>query len=57
MKWGGTLEGIRNEPLTKEEKAELTLLLRKLRVLPHNGQVILHCNNGRVAKIEPRWEM
>lgn len=51
------MEEIRSEPLTKEEKAELTLLLRKLRVLPHNGQVILHCNNGRVAKIEPRWEM
>ncbi|MDD2499598.1 MAG: hypothetical protein PHN92_02130 [Geobacter sp.] len=44
---------IRTEPLTKEEKAELTDLLLKLRILPQQGQVVLHCNNGRVAKVEP----
>ncbi|NJD37612.1 MAG: hypothetical protein FIA89_04730 [Geobacter sp.] len=39
--------------MTKEEKTELTALLSKLRILPHQGQVILHCNNSRVAKVEP----
>ena len=50
-------QGIRSEPLTKEERAKLTNLLRELRILPQNGQVTLHCNNSRVAKIEPRYEI
>lgn len=45
---------IRTNSLSKEEKTELTNLLAKLQILPHQGQVILHCNNGRVAKINPQ---
>lgn len=44
---------IRTDPLTKEEKDQLTALLESLQILPHQGRVILHCNNGRVAKVEP----
>lgn len=44
---------IRTEPLTKEEKDQLTALLESLQILPWQGQVILHFNNGRVAKVEP----
>ena len=47
------MDTIRTESLTKEEKDLLTALLAKLRILPQQGQVILHCHNGRVAKVEP----
>lgn len=47
------MSDIRTNSLSKEEKTELTNLLAKLQILPHQGQVILHCNNGRVAKVEP----
>lgn len=46
------MDSIRTEPLAKEEKAELTALLAMLQVLPQNGRIILHCNNGNVAKVE-----
>jgi hypothetical protein len=42
---------IRAEPLTKEEKAELTALLAKLRILPYQGQVALHCGNGSISRV------
>ena len=49
--------GIRSEPLSKEEKTELTAILHKLRLMPRCGQVTLHINDYRVTMIEPRWSV
>lgn len=47
-------EGIRTAALGKEEKKELETLLSKLKLLPIQGELVLHFRDRQISAIEPR---
>lgn len=47
-------EGIRTTALSREEKTELEALLSKLKLLPLQGELVLHFRDQQISAIEPR---